>query len=87
MRPAPVTSYCHCSADAPPTFTTPSCPFKESAHRLLIPAHLAEANPAEALRQYEQFRALLFGKLGILPSIRIEELLSPIRDGRARWSG
>jgi DNA-binding SARP family transcriptional activator len=62
-------------------------PLRESAHRLLIRAHLAEANPAEALRQYEQFRALLFGELGILPSIRIEELLTPIRDGRARRAG
>lgn len=54
-------------------------PLRESAHRLLIQAHLAEANSAEALRQYEHFRALLFGELGILPSPNIEELVSPIR--------
>ncbi|WP_433361204.1 AfsR/SARP family transcriptional regulator [Actinoplanes sp. CA-142083] len=62
-------------------------PLRESAHRLLIRAHLAEANAAEALRQYEQFRALLFGELGILPSTRIEELLIPIRGGRALRAG
>jgi DNA-binding SARP family transcriptional activator len=62
-------------------------PLRESAHRLLIRAHLAEANAAEALRQYEQFRALLFGELGILPSTRIEDLLTPIRGGRVLRAG
>jgi DNA-binding SARP family transcriptional activator len=62
-------------------------PLRESAHRLLVRAHLAEANPAEALRQYEHFRALLFGELGILPSARIEELLTPIRGSRPRRVG
>lgn len=62
-------------------------PLRESAHRLLVRAHLAEANPAEALRQYEHFRALLFGELGILPSARIEDLLTPIRGIRPRRVG
>jgi DNA-binding SARP family transcriptional activator len=54
-------------------------PLRESAHRFLIRAHLAEANAAEALRQYERFRSLLFTELGILPSPHLEELVEPIR--------
>lgn len=59
-------------------------PLRESAHRSLIRAHLAEANAAEALRQYERFRSLLFTELGILPSPRLEELIAPIRASRSR---
>jgi DNA-binding SARP family transcriptional activator len=33
-------------------------PLRESAHRVVIVAHLAEDNVAEALRHYERFRAL-----------------------------
>lgn len=56
-------------------------PLRESAHRVLVRAHLAEANDAEALRQYERFRALLFTELGILPSVHLEALIAPIRAG------
>ncbi len=59
-------------------------PLRESAHRVLIRAHLAEANDAEALRQYERFRSLLFTELGILPSVHLEELIAPVRAGRPR---
>jgi DNA-binding SARP family transcriptional activator len=51
-------------------------PLRESAHRALIGAHLAEGNPGEALRQYQLFRGLLGRELGIEPSPRIRALLA-----------
>lgn len=54
-------------------------PLRESAHRMLIAAHLAEGNPAEALRQYEAYRYLAGAELGILPSAQLEELIQPLR--------
>lgn len=43
-------------------------PLRESAHRAVILIHLAEGNFAEALREYERFRKLLIGQLGVEPS-------------------
>lgn len=43
-------------------------PLRESAHRLVMQAHLAEANPAEALRQYRTCARLLHTELGIPPA-------------------
>ena len=54
-------------------------PLRESAHRALVAAHLAEGNPAEALRQYESYRYLAATELGILPSAQLEELIQPLR--------
>lgn len=54
-------------------------PLRESAHRALIVAHLAEGNTAEALRQYETYRSLLFSELAILPSTLMEDLVAPVR--------
>ena len=59
-------------------------PLRESAQRVLIRAHLTEANNAEALRQYERFRSLLFRELAIWPSAQLEELIAPVRAGRPR---
>jgi DNA-binding SARP family transcriptional activator len=59
-------------------------PLRESANRVLIRAHLKEANNAEALRQYERFRLLLFQELGIWPSAQLEELMAPVRAGAGR---
>jgi DNA-binding SARP family transcriptional activator len=50
-------------------------PLRESAHRHVIEAHLAEGNPAEALRQYETFRRLLRDQLGLAPSPAIRALV------------
>jgi DNA-binding SARP family transcriptional activator len=52
-------------------------PLRESAHRCLIAAHLAEGNPAEALRQFHAYRRLLALELGIPPSPAIRELVAP----------
>lgn len=56
-------------------------PLRESAHRALIGAYLAEGNPSEALRQYRLFRDLLRDKLGLEPSPLILDLMSalPVR--------
>ena len=43
-------------------------PLRESAHRSLIKAHIAEGNLTEARRSYLAYRALLYRELGILPS-------------------
>jgi DNA-binding SARP family transcriptional activator len=51
-------------------------PLRESAHRQVVATHLAEGNPAEALRQYETFRRLLRSELGLPPSPAIRELLA-----------
>ncbi len=42
-------------------------PFRESAHRLLMEAHEAAGNPAEALRAFEDLRGLLREELGTNP--------------------
>jgi DNA-binding SARP family transcriptional activator len=53
-------------------------PLRETAHRCLIAAHLAEGNPAEALRQFHTYRRLLARELGIAPSPAIRELVAPL---------
>ncbi len=50
-------------------------PLRESAHRVLIHAHLAEGNRCEAIRQYDRYRALLEKELGLRPSAEIAGLL------------
>ena len=44
-----------------------TAPFRESAHRLLMEAHEAAGNPAEALRAFEDLRRLLREELGTAP--------------------
>jgi DNA-binding SARP family transcriptional activator len=53
-------------------------PLRESAHRTLIHAHLAEGNPGEAVRQYHLYRRLLAGELAIEPSAAIRDLVQPL---------
>ncbi len=50
-------------------------PLRESAHRTLVRVHLAEGNLAEALRAYEQFRALLSDELGVAPTAKMAALV------------
>jgi DNA-binding SARP family transcriptional activator len=50
-------------------------PLRETAHRVLIQAHLAEGNQWEAVRQYRLCRRLLLSELGIEPSAEVRELL------------
>ncbi|HEX6231314.1 MAG TPA: bacterial transcriptional activator domain-containing protein [Actinomycetota bacterium] len=43
-------------------------PFRETAHRLLMRAHVEAGNPAEALRAFERCRTRLADELGVDPS-------------------
>jgi DNA-binding SARP family transcriptional activator len=53
-------------------------PLRESAHRLLIRVHLAEANGGEALRQFELCRRLLRDRLGLEPSRQLVDLVAQL---------
>ena len=50
-------------------------PLRESAHRVLIAAHLAAGNRWEARRQFERCRALLLQELGLEPSEELARLV------------
>jgi DNA-binding SARP family transcriptional activator len=52
-------------------------PLRETAHRTVVLAHLAEGNTCEAIRQFELCRRLLRDQLGVEPSERIQELVRP----------
>ena len=54
-------------------------PLRESAHRTVVRVHLTEGNVAEALRVYEQFRALLADEIGARPSEHMARLVRSIR--------
>ena len=53
-------------------------PLRESAHRALIRAYLAEGNRVEALRQYEGYRRALRLELGTEPSDEMRTLVAGI---------
>jgi DNA-binding SARP family transcriptional activator len=53
-------------------------PLRESAHRALVKAYLAEGNQGEALRQYRTYRQLLHEELGLVPSPEMDELVDAI---------
>jgi DNA-binding SARP family transcriptional activator len=53
-------------------------PLRETAHRVLIRAHLAEGNRCEALTQYRLYRSLLHDSLGVAPSSQMEDLVRSI---------
>jgi DNA-binding SARP family transcriptional activator len=55
-------------------------PLRESAHRVLVTAFLAEGNPIEALRQYETYRRMLWEQLAVVPSAHMEALIRSLRD-------
>jgi DNA-binding SARP family transcriptional activator len=64
-------------------------PLRESAHRVLISAHLAAGNSGEALRQYRFCRSLLAQRLGTEPSLEMRTLARalPRSRGRRRAAG
>ncbi|MFK0103774.1 BTAD domain-containing putative transcriptional regulator [Streptomyces sp. NPDC091217] len=51
-------------------------PLRESARRAVILVHLAEGNLVEAHREYQRFRTLLVGELGVEPSGRLTGLVT-----------
>jgi DNA-binding SARP family transcriptional activator len=56
---------------------------RESAARVLIAAHLAEGNRAEASRRYAEHRALVHAELGVEPSPQLAALFGPSRQRAA----
>ena len=56
-------------------------PLRESAHRALIAAHLAEGNRSEAIRQFEFYRMLLRKELGLEPSAMMASLAPDVAKG------
>jgi DNA-binding SARP family transcriptional activator len=52
-------------------------PLRESANATLIAVHVSMGNVADALRQYDLFRTLLFQELGVDPSPRVRAVLPP----------
>lgn len=53
-------------------------PLRESAHRLVVLAHIREGNLYEAYRQYLNCSQLLGSELGLVPSQAMESLMAPI---------
>jgi DNA-binding SARP family transcriptional activator len=56
-------------------------PLRESAHREVVRAHLAEGNQAEAVRQYRSYCRLLNDELGLSPSARFQTLMASLGVG------
>jgi DNA-binding SARP family transcriptional activator len=54
-------------------------PLRESSHRAIVGAHIAEGNWSEALRQYTLYRENLAIELGVCPSPRMEDLIAPLK--------
>jgi DNA-binding SARP family transcriptional activator len=54
-------------------------PLRESSHRALIAAYLAEGNVQCALRQFGLFRALLDREVGLVPSEQMNALLEVVK--------
>ena len=57
-------------------------PFRETAYRLLMRAHVAAGNPAEALRVFERCRSTIGDELGTDPSPETQELYLEILRAR-----
>lgn len=53
-------------------------PLRESAHRALVRAYLAEGNPGEAIQQYRLLRRLLAEQLGLEPSRQMQDLVAAL---------
>ncbi len=58
-------------------------PFRETAHRLLMEAHEAAGNPAEALRAFEDLRRFLREELGTAPGPAAMAVHERLLHGRA----
>src|SRR5262249_1458676 len=58
-------------------------PLRESAHRAVIRAHLAEGNRSDAIRQYRIYRRSLADQLGLEPSEAMQALVASLPVGDA----
>ena len=59
-------------------------PLRESAHRLVVGAHISEGNLYEAYRQYRRYAALLQAELGLAPSVAMESLVKSLGERKSR---
>src|SRR5207244_10492370 len=59
-------------------------PFRETGYRLLMEAHAAAGNRAEALRVYDRCRRLLADELGTYPSPETESIYRDLRSEERR---
>jgi DNA-binding SARP family transcriptional activator len=57
-------------------------PLRESARAALIRVHLAEGNQADALSEFERYRALLRAELGLEPTPGLAELVGALNRAR-----
>lgn len=62
-------------------------PFRESAHRALVFAFLAEGNVCDARRQYHNYQELLRDELGVRPSAGFDKLIRNMAAEVERLSG
>jgi len=53
-------------------------PLRESAHRLLIKAYLAEGNSSAGLRQYQEYCRRAYEELGLGPSAQLRDVVSSL---------
>lgn len=53
-------------------------PYRESLHRIVIEAHLAERNVSEAITHYERLEKLLVEEVGLRPSTATTHLVSAV---------
>jgi DNA-binding SARP family transcriptional activator len=56
-------------------------PLRESSHRLVLEAHIAEGNVAEAARHFDHFRRTLRRELGVDPSPELGVLVPALMPG------
>jgi DNA-binding SARP family transcriptional activator len=66
----------YCQAVQAGLAATNAEPLRESAHRTLICAYLAEGNVSEAIRQYQAFEQLIKKELGLEPSDQLQTLIA-----------
>lgn len=60
-------------------------PFRESAHRVLIKAYMAEGNHLDARRQYAGYRNMLRAELGLEPSDQLKRLVAIKPRSPSNW--
>jgi DNA-binding SARP family transcriptional activator len=56
-------------------------PLRESAHRLVVEAHLGDGNLGEAIRHYRLFARLIRAQLGLEPSQQMKALIAGLPNG------
>jgi DNA-binding SARP family transcriptional activator len=62
-------------------------PLRESARRLVVKAHIAAGNIAEAVQSYMDYRNVLHAEMGIEPSVLMWQLIEPHAPGVRQASG